>query len=673
MSNKFLGSALNNDYARESTLENIEDTLSNNVLKVNIVSGGGGGGGDMNLTEINSNPVNVNIGNSSSGTLRIVNATDDPNLSNINLNCGLINTNTNNIRSNTQLIASDTTILSDGVNNNKYDTNQISILGNNISVNSGNNDSGTQRICIATNDVNISNMNNNINDMAIDISNIDSNITNINTTVDTNQLKKIVSSDRYYVYSEQFPISTSKMTQVPTETEYIGWDINNAGGSRILMTNENLNSFSRYLVWETTNMYENFGGANPGQQSEISILGNSSTNNNTVTRFCIDGFGGNLNVVVSQTRIASGTVLNSVNDSEFNIDILDGNGISGINVKTFNQKYTFRTIVDRSVNNVYFQIFSQRLKRFSTFHVFSKNNFGDLDMACSAQEIDALYINQTGPTGHFYVENFSVYVTEKIDIDISNLEKFNINQIKNNEVPLLSFKKLFAYDDDLNSGYKIIGSNDNGSYDLGLIENSLGVPCSIVTDNNTLLLNYDVEIRYYQTSTTNIITTENISLNGHTPVNLANNVYRVISMRKLSSAVTSGGGNIFIYITADGSTNGIPDDDPIYFMQVDFKNSLISQLYVPPNRKVFLREFNILQKITDDEDAIITLFNYFDNSNLDEIKYDIILPIKGNIKIDDLNLDYVGPLTLQFKVQVPNQTNTNALSMTLNYIEKKMI
>ena len=670
MSNKFLGSAINNDYARETTLEAVEDTLTNGILAVNIVSGGTGGG-DVNLDEVGGTATAVNTGNSTAGTQRVVNATDDPNLSNINTNSGLTATNTTNIRSDTQLISADTTILAGGVNLSKYDTNQISINGNNIDVNTGNKSTGTQRMTIADDDTNLSTINTNIADISVDTGNIDTTLTNINTTVDDNGLKFLSSSDRFYIYNENFPNATSKMSQVPTETEYIGWDISGAGVSRIVMVDQIIKNHSRYLVWETNQMYNTFPAGSLASQSEMILTSDSSVNNDVITRFEIDAENNDLEIVISQVRVGSTTTNNLVADSDFNIDILDGSGISRINIRDFDVKYTFRIVLDITAQNIYYQIYSPFLKRFSTFHVFDRNSLGDLDIVLSGSTVNISYINQAG--GDFYIESFAVYIANEIDIDLKNLEKYNLRQIQDNQVPLLQSKKLFAYDDDLDIGNKIIGSSSTGKLDLKLIEVAGGEASSVITSNNTLISNYDVEVKYYITNSTEVITTENITLNGNTPVSLANNCYRVISMRKLSSTTNTASGDIFVYRTSDGQTAGIPNDDPLYYMRVDFKNSLLSQLYIPPNRRVFLNELNIIQNIFDGESAALYLYNYFDNTDIAESKYDLILPIKGNSKIEDLNLVYDGPLTLEFKMGVPGQTNINSLSMTLNYIEKKLL
>lgn len=69
--NRFLGSGNNvNDYAREQTLENIEDQLINGVTQVSI-SGGGSGGGDVNLIEINGNTIQAGNGVANTGVLRV--------------------------------------------------------------------------------------------------------------------------------------------------------------------------------------------------------------------------------------------------------------------------------------------------------------------------------------------------------------------------------------------------------------------------------------------------------------------------------------------------------------------------------------------------------------------------------------------------------------------------
>ena len=74
--NRFLGSGNNvNDYAREQTLENIEDQLINGVTQVSV---SGGISNDINITEIKGNPINTGFGNSDLGTIRTVLATNQP-------------------------------------------------------------------------------------------------------------------------------------------------------------------------------------------------------------------------------------------------------------------------------------------------------------------------------------------------------------------------------------------------------------------------------------------------------------------------------------------------------------------------------------------------------------------------------------------------------------------
>lgn len=61
----------------ELTTQNEFIQSFNQALNVNIV-GGGGGGGDVNLTEIDGNPISVDTGNSDIGTQRVVIADDQP-------------------------------------------------------------------------------------------------------------------------------------------------------------------------------------------------------------------------------------------------------------------------------------------------------------------------------------------------------------------------------------------------------------------------------------------------------------------------------------------------------------------------------------------------------------------------------------------------------------------
>lgn len=60
----------------EITQQNEYLYSSNHALDVNVV--GSSGTGDVNLTEIDGNPVSVNTGNSDSGTQRVVIASDQP-------------------------------------------------------------------------------------------------------------------------------------------------------------------------------------------------------------------------------------------------------------------------------------------------------------------------------------------------------------------------------------------------------------------------------------------------------------------------------------------------------------------------------------------------------------------------------------------------------------------
>lgn len=79
--NRFLGSGNNvNDYARENTLEAIEEQLVNGTINVSI---GSGTANDVDIIHVNGVATSVDQGNSAVNTLRVAICDDDTNLSNI--------------------------------------------------------------------------------------------------------------------------------------------------------------------------------------------------------------------------------------------------------------------------------------------------------------------------------------------------------------------------------------------------------------------------------------------------------------------------------------------------------------------------------------------------------------------------------------------------------------
>ncbi len=124
MSNRFNHNSNASDYARETTLEQIEDTLTNGILTVTVA----GAGNSVDIIEIGGTAVGVNSGINSNGTQRVTIATDDQvntTLTSINTDTTAINTDTTAINTDTTGILADTALMQPDITNIAIDINNI--------------------------------------------------------------------------------------------------------------------------------------------------------------------------------------------------------------------------------------------------------------------------------------------------------------------------------------------------------------------------------------------------------------------------------------------------------------------------------------------------------------------------------------------------------------------
>jgi hypothetical protein len=269
------------------------------------------------------------------------------------------------------------------------------------------------------------------------------------------------------------------------------------------------------------------------------------------------------------------------------------------------------------------------------------------------------------------INNLDSNIENVIDnnrIDVNNQDYIDLMKgtILNREAKLLHFSTSQMVTGDTRI---IANANPLNDLDLELIDTPAGIPCSIVTDNIGLT-NYDVEIKYYINSTATSLTSETITINGHNPIALSNNVYRIDTMRYSSSSTLSSSGNIFIYRTADGQTNGIPNDDVIAIMNVALNQFANAILYCPPSKTLYIDKLNLISNVYDSEDVIFKIVHHINNLNWNAKRVLLWVPLNGssNLKLEDLHLSITNGQTISFEVSTSNsQVYTNRLSCLVNY------
>ena len=161
MSNRFLYQTGSTDYARESTLEEIEDILRDGTLSVSL---GSSALSTIDITKIDGNNVANNQGNADAGTLRMAICDDDTNLVAIKNSLDTID---NAIVGSTIDCSIDSTNITGSI-----PINIDQIVGSSIATNSGAKNGQCQRMVIATDDINLASINTSCSNSAGDISSI---------------------------------------------------------------------------------------------------------------------------------------------------------------------------------------------------------------------------------------------------------------------------------------------------------------------------------------------------------------------------------------------------------------------------------------------------------------------------------------------------------------------
>jgi hypothetical protein len=161
---------------------------------------------------------------------------------------------------------------------------------------------------------------------------------------------------------------------------------------------------------------------------------------------------------------------------------------------------------------------------------------------------------------------------------------------------------------------------------------SMQISSSDNSDNMNLLL------YYYSTSTDEEPSTENITLNGQTPVNLVNNVFRV---SRLVCNGNNNNGTVYLYKNGTNVTNGVPDDSILCLLRPNIGFSEQSYLYVPKTWTAFLTQCDIFNNSFDTVNGSET------PRNIELYAYRLLSPLAPN---------------LRYKVQVIPIYNINNIS-----------
>ena len=487
---------------------------------------------------------------------------------------------------------------------------------------------------------------------------ISTNTTELNKTLyNRDDYTNLKTTKNHYIINEHYSnLSSNIATNTSTFENYLGLNIDGSVPSTVVTSIKTIYYKSKFLVFETTHSYDALS-VNPGQQTVLLIRSNPSSGSDMLHSFCIDSASNDLTVNIKQDRIGTGSDQNLTASASFNLDILDGNGLSGIDITILNIKHTFRIILS-SFGDTYFQIYSPNKKQFVTFHYSHLTSLAQKEVSFVGNEINIIYRNQANLTS-FFVDSFSVYLTDYIDIDIDPSSLLNLN-IKTpslgTALMVLSRPITVATDDLINttlssinttlSSINTINLNSSLSSDLALRLGLItGITAKIAYGYNANMLNQErgichgllgseqlafvslassfaiastdvdaqiIEIEYYADTTSETPTTQLVTLNGLTKVTITNNMFRIIKLANTSA--TNPTGTIYIGLNSDGFTLGKPDTDIFSVMVGESNQSRMSLVYVPPNKEAYVVSLTFQSDMDNTADIYLVRFKIFLNS-----------------------------------------------------------
>lgn len=284
---------------------------------------------DQNLASVNGTTIDVLAGSTGAGTQRVCLATNDINTSAISVS--------------TTTSATKLTTLADTVTSGKINQNLVSLDNNTVSVNSGVNGTGVQRVTIATDDVNMA-----ILSAGVTSSKYNCNIKQLsNNALLQNYVSNIVSNMKSSYEYDFTNVSYSTNTLIKTFWELtIGTNmtITSSIGQGISFNSSENTTTNRQIIMETRHKY-------PLITNSMLIYNfglNSSTAYN-VTNQCTFYMGllgyqasSIIGLICNQPQKFSIMDGNSTTDqSSWNIDILNGSGLSAKTLTFGTNNYSF--------------------------------------------------------------------------------------------------------------------------------------------------------------------------------------------------------------------------------------------------------------------------------------------------------------------------------------------
>lgn len=319
------------------------------------------------------------------------------------------------------------------------------VAGTAITTGIGNSTANTERVVIASDDINLVAINTNTN--AIDINTSAINLDTSEISAYTGDLAKtkqtradypntIAIDKSRYLVNEHYSSPESPITCGISYAR--GWGVSGGTERILLIDSAEMYYKGKYLVWEVN--------------ADVNVVPTVGFGAQLETRFKCDNLSGSdYEFYVALRWENSDFVIHLVKQlienqqipsANFNIDILDGNGPTGINILQTNTKRAFRIILD-SNGHVFFQI--QAKGDYVTFHHLDINDiFTSKSEAVVFNKIGLIRYDCQAAGTTMYVDSFAYYVSDKPDIDILDEVKNQTETLDSIEVSNLNIQNSLA-------------------------------------------------------------------------------------------------------------------------------------------------------------------------------------------------------------------------------------
>jgi hypothetical protein len=207
---------------------------------------------------------------------------------------------------------------------------------------------------------------------------------------------------------------------------------------------------------------------------------------------------------------------------------------------------------------------------------------------------------------------------------------------------------------------------DSPSIDMKWPLNVLGEACSIASSSPITTIT--IQITYYQNNTDTTPVTENLLLNGQTPVNLSNNFYRLVSMKQIVSGSTSSA-TVYLGPDSEGFTGGVPNDEFYAVYKLEHNEYPNPLLYVPPNKTMYIDSLHVNSGGTSNHNLYELLLRYYEYPDTYNGYLLYKFAVSGNLNLGPLYKKFISGGLLHFCISKLDGVVVNdTINVYANYI-----